>query len=242
MVTCRVLRFSPQGFYRWRKNPVCNRDWDDARLVDAALAIHADDPVFGYRFIADELAAEHGITAGENRVHRLCAQRGIASVIFRRRGKGLLGDLAPAVFAKRWRMDHRPARLSQRVDPETGPGHNLGCAPLGSLTTPRPWLREPAIMFEPFGRSRTCWTGKVATNGPRRSGQWVGAGCIKLPAGRRAVMAAWRKKRGSVTWHHRVNCSNYPQSDYTTSPDHPTSRSATSISRDMHGEWTEGRP
>ncbi|MBA3529769.1 MAG: transposase [Propionibacteriaceae bacterium] len=26
----------------------------------------------GYRFLTDELADEHGITAGENRVHRLC--------------------------------------------------------------------------------------------------------------------------------------------------------------------------
>lgn len=30
-LTCRVLGFSTQGFYRWRKNPVTNRDWSDAR-------------------------------------------------------------------------------------------------------------------------------------------------------------------------------------------------------------------
>jgi len=53
------------------------------------LAIHADDPVFGYRFIADELEVEHGISASENRVHRLCRQHRISSVIARRRGKGL---------------------------------------------------------------------------------------------------------------------------------------------------------
>ncbi len=88
VVTCRVLGFSPQGFYKWRANPVTARDWDDAHLVEAAMAVHADDPVFGYRFIADELAAEHGINASENRVHRLCRQHAIASVISRRRGKG----------------------------------------------------------------------------------------------------------------------------------------------------------
>ncbi len=88
VVTCRVLGFSPQGFYKWRTNPVAARDWDDAHLVDAALAVHADDPVFGYRFITDELAAEHAISASENRVHRLCRQHQIASVISRRRGKG----------------------------------------------------------------------------------------------------------------------------------------------------------
>ncbi len=42
------------------------RDWVDAHLVNAALDIHADDPAFGYRFIADELPGK-GITAGENR-------------------------------------------------------------------------------------------------------------------------------------------------------------------------------
>jgi Transposase and inactivated derivatives len=89
VVTCRVLAFSPQAFHKWRANPVSTRDWDDAHLVDAALQIHTDDPVFGYRFIADELAAEYGIFASENRVHRLCRQHGISSVISRRRGKGL---------------------------------------------------------------------------------------------------------------------------------------------------------
>jgi hypothetical protein len=36
VVTCRVLGFSPQGFYKWRANPLTQRDWDDAHLVDAA--------------------------------------------------------------------------------------------------------------------------------------------------------------------------------------------------------------
>ena len=89
VVTCRVMGFTPQAFYKWRKNPVSTRDWGDAHLVDAALAVHADDPVFGYRFIADELAAEHGITASENRVHRLCREHRISSAIARRRGRCL---------------------------------------------------------------------------------------------------------------------------------------------------------
>lgn len=89
VVTCRVLGFSPQAFYQWRANPVSMRDWSDAHLVDAALQVHADDPVFGYRFIADELEAEHGISASENRVHRLCSQHGISSVLARRRGRGM---------------------------------------------------------------------------------------------------------------------------------------------------------
>lgn len=88
-VTCRVLGFTPQAFYKWRTNPVSRRDWSDALLVDAARKIHADDPTFGYRFIADELAAEHGITASENRVHRLCSAHGIVSVLARKRGRGM---------------------------------------------------------------------------------------------------------------------------------------------------------
>lgn len=87
VVTCRVLGFSPQAFYKWRANPVSDRDWADAHLVDAALEIHADDPVFGYRFIADELASCHGITASENRVQRLCSAHGIVSVLARRKGR-----------------------------------------------------------------------------------------------------------------------------------------------------------
>ena len=40
-VTCRVLGFSKQSFYEWRAKPVTDRDWADAHLIDAAIAIHA---------------------------------------------------------------------------------------------------------------------------------------------------------------------------------------------------------
>lgn len=87
-VTCGILGFTPQAYRKWRAAPVSQRDWDDAILIDAALDVHADDPEFGYRFIADELAAEHGITASENRVHRLCSQQGIFSVLAKRKRRG----------------------------------------------------------------------------------------------------------------------------------------------------------
>jgi putative transposase len=77
-VTCRVLGFSKQAFYQWRADPVSQRDWDDAQLINAAVDIHHDDPEFGYRFITDELAG-HGITASRNRVNRLCSQQRIFS-------------------------------------------------------------------------------------------------------------------------------------------------------------------
>lgn len=84
-VTCRVLGFSKQAFYRWKADPVSQRDWDDAHLINAAYGIHADDPAFGYRFIADELA-ERGVAAGRNRVARLCTQQRIWSVFAKKRG------------------------------------------------------------------------------------------------------------------------------------------------------------
>src|ERR1700679_207540 len=57
-VTCRVLGFSKQAFYAWRKSPVKQRDWDDAHLINA----------------------------GENRVARLCSQQQIWSVFAKKRG------------------------------------------------------------------------------------------------------------------------------------------------------------
>jgi transposase InsO family protein len=84
-VTCRILGFSKQAFYAWKRSPVSQRDVDDAYLINAALDIHHDDPAFGYRFIADELPA-HGIVAGANRVARLCTQQRIWSVFAKKRG------------------------------------------------------------------------------------------------------------------------------------------------------------
>jgi len=85
-VTCRVLGFTTQAFYAWRKSPVSQRDWDNAHLLNAAIDIHADDPGFGYRFIADELPAR-GISAGENRVARLCSAQRVWSLHAKKRGR-----------------------------------------------------------------------------------------------------------------------------------------------------------
>ena len=77
-LTCRMLGFSPQAFYKWKANPITDREWADAHLINAALEVHADDPAFGYRFIADEVN-DAGLETCENRVHRLCKQQGIFS-------------------------------------------------------------------------------------------------------------------------------------------------------------------
>ena len=84
-VTCRVLGFSTQAFNKWRRNPVSQRDWDNAHLVNAAMDIHTDDPAFGYRFVADELE-DAGFVASERRVWRLCSEQRIWSVFSKKRG------------------------------------------------------------------------------------------------------------------------------------------------------------
>jgi putative transposase len=83
-VTCRVLGFSKQAFYAWCKSPVTQRDWDEAHLINAAIDIHHDDPEFGYRFIADELAGQ-GVVASRNRLNRLCTLQRLWSAHSRKR-------------------------------------------------------------------------------------------------------------------------------------------------------------
>jgi putative transposase len=82
-LTCGVLGFSRQAFYKWQARPVCDRDWDDAHLTDAIIDVHADEPEFGYRFIADELGRV-GHRVGEGRVHRLCRQQRVWSTTTRK--------------------------------------------------------------------------------------------------------------------------------------------------------------
>lgn len=82
-VACRVLGFSKQAFYKWAANPVSARDWQEAELLNAAYDIHADDPEFEHRFIADELCAA-GHRVSERRVWRLCSQQRIFSATIRR--------------------------------------------------------------------------------------------------------------------------------------------------------------
>lgn len=78
-LSCRMLGFSRQAFYAWRVDPVSQREWDDAHLLNAIYDIHDDDPALGYRFITDELH-ELGFQVGENRIARLCKEHKIWSV------------------------------------------------------------------------------------------------------------------------------------------------------------------
>jgi putative transposase len=88
-VACETLGFSRQAYYAWLRRPCSARERDDAVLVDAIRDVHADDPEFGYRLIADELERA-GHVASENRVHRLCREHRVWSTTTRkgRRGGG----------------------------------------------------------------------------------------------------------------------------------------------------------
>jgi transposase InsO family protein len=85
-VTCRILGFTTKAYYKWLKQPCSDRDVENAYLTDAAMAVHADDPEFGYRFVCDELVAA-GHACGENRVQRLCSRQGVFSTHSKKRGR-----------------------------------------------------------------------------------------------------------------------------------------------------------
>ena len=129
-VTCRVLGFSQQAYYSWRAEPVSQRDWDDAHLINAAVGIHSDDPEFGYRFISDELAGQ-GLRASRNRVNRLCSQQRLWSVHARKRG--LHRQPGPPVhddFVRREFSAGRPNELwlTDITEHPTGEGKLYLCA------------------------------------------------------------------------------------------------------------------
>jgi transposase InsO family protein len=86
-LTCGVLGFSPQAFYKWKRRPCSDRDWADAHTTNVIVDVHSDDPEFGYRFIADELHGR-GIVASRNRVNRLCTMGRIFSNHSKKRRAG----------------------------------------------------------------------------------------------------------------------------------------------------------
>lgn len=132
VVTCEVLGFTPQAFYKWRANPVSRREWDDAHLTNAIVDMHADDPEFGYRFIADELH-DAGHRVGERRVHRLCRQQRIWSSTRKKGRKGSVKTPGPAVHDDLVQRDFTAARpdkvwLTDITEHPTGEGKLYVCA------------------------------------------------------------------------------------------------------------------
>jgi transposase InsO family protein len=94
--TCGLLGFSPQAFYKWKRRPCSERDWADAHAINSIVDVHAEDPEFGYRFIADELEAA-GQRSCERRVWRLCRQQKIWSTTTKKGRKASPKTPGPAV-------------------------------------------------------------------------------------------------------------------------------------------------
>jgi len=95
-LTCGVLGFTAQAYYAWLANPVSARDLEDAYLINALIDAHADDPAFGYRFLADELDRA-GVSVGERRVWRLCSQQKLWSTTVGKGRRGKASKPGPAV-------------------------------------------------------------------------------------------------------------------------------------------------
>ncbi len=95
-LTCGVLGFSSQAFYKWQADPVCQRDVENAHLVNVIRDVHEDDPEFGYRFISDELERA-GHRVGERRVWRLCSEHRIWSTTTKKGRKSSGKRPGPAV-------------------------------------------------------------------------------------------------------------------------------------------------
>jgi len=131
-LTCGVLGFSPQAFYKWRARPCSDRDLDDAYVTNALVDAHAEDPEFGYRFLADELETA-GHNLGERRVWRLCRDQRLWSTTTkkgRRHGKGRPGPAVHDDLVQRVFTADAPDRvwLTDITEHPTGEGKLYCCA------------------------------------------------------------------------------------------------------------------
>jgi transposase InsO family protein len=131
-VACRVLGFSKQAYHQWLANPVSDRDWDEAHLINAARDVWDEDRCQGYRLIADELI-DDGWVVSERRVWRVCSQEGMFSAAHRLKGKRKHRRPGPAVHDDRVRRDFTataPNRLwlTDITEHRTGEGKLYLCA------------------------------------------------------------------------------------------------------------------
>ena len=85
-VTCRVLDLCRQQYYRWLKNPVTERELAEAYRANALFDAHLDDPEFGYRLLADEVAGE-GEVMCERTAWRICSSNRWWSSFGKKRAK-----------------------------------------------------------------------------------------------------------------------------------------------------------
>lgn len=88
---CRSLRIQPSGFYAWLKNPLSNREREDARQTELLRKAWKDSgKVYGYRKLHDDLL-DQGETCCPNRVARLVNLAGIKALLGYKRRPGSYG-------------------------------------------------------------------------------------------------------------------------------------------------------
>lgn len=85
-VTCRVLGFARQPYYRWLDDPFTDAEITEAYRANALFDAHVDDPEFGYRFLVDE-AADAGQPMAERTAWRICSDNGWWSAFGKKRAK-----------------------------------------------------------------------------------------------------------------------------------------------------------
>ncbi len=111
-LTCGVLGHSTQAYYAWLREPVSQRDLDDAYFTNLLIDAYAEDPEFGYRLLADELD-KLGHTVGERRVWRLCSQQKLWSATVRKGRRGSGKTPGPAVHDDLVQRDFTAQRPNQ---------------------------------------------------------------------------------------------------------------------------------
>jgi transposase InsO family protein len=178
-LTCGVLGFSPQAYYAWLTYPISQRDLEDAYLTNALIDAHSDDPEFGYRFLADEVAGT-GLVAGERRIWRLCSQQKLWSTTVRKGRRGAGKTPGPAVhddLVQRVFTAQRPNQVwvTDITEHPTSEGKLYCCAIkdlfsnriVGYALHERMTAHSPSARCAPRspGASRRAWWWSTATAG-----------------------------------------------------------------------------
>ena len=160
-VACRVLGFSKQAYYQWLADPVSDRDWNEAHLINAARDVWEEDRCQGYRLICDELV-DDGWVVSERRVWRVCSQEGLFSAAHRRKDKRKHRRPGPAVHDDRVRRDFTataPNRLwlTDITEHRTAEGKLYLCA----VKDGRFQGASATLLMSLFSFSRGVWNSRV---------------------------------------------------------------------------------
>lgn len=87
-VSCELLGISRSGYYDWEKRVPCQRELEDAWIIEKIKEIHQENRgVYGAPRIHAELRMTYGIRVGKKRVARLMKQAKISGLVPKRRGK-----------------------------------------------------------------------------------------------------------------------------------------------------------